>query len=148
MSDKEFHIDNYGYVPNILMDAMRAHFQKENTRKLDQLRDAIVGDAMGVARKVEAIKIHRELTGSGLLESKNYVESLMGVSPSDNNKAFVVFVTEHSDAWYKLNPNIGRDFETINEAKDAANRQLTNYPESEILVCRVAARTERVLKDC
>lgn len=41
----------------------------------DQTRQAIV-DAIYAGRKIEAIKLHREATGQGLKESKDFIEAL------------------------------------------------------------------------
>jgi hypothetical protein len=43
---------------------------------IDEKREQLIYDALYAGRKIEAIKIHREVTGAGLRESKDFIDAL------------------------------------------------------------------------
>jgi hypothetical protein len=43
---------------------------------IDEEREQLIYHALYAGRKIEAIKIHREVTGAGLKESKDFIDAL------------------------------------------------------------------------
>lgn len=143
MDDTDNFIADYGTVSNKLYNAMRVHFQKQNASSLEKLRRALKnGD------RATAIGAYLELAGTTTHDAVNYIDSMMDAKQQNDPGVYDVFVMEDNDVWYKLNPNIGQHFETSIEAKTAASKQLANYPGAEVLVCKLVAKTKRVLADC
>jgi hypothetical protein len=108
--------------------------------KLNDLLVAIQGN-----RKIEAIKLHREITMLGLKESRDWVESLMGVTvPVDKpQRDYAVFYkTEYE--WYLEGAAYYNDASAKTDAKDCLDRAGV----AEVLVCEIVARSKTVLVDC
>ncbi len=61
------------------LDKLIAVFQKATVESETQALDLHLRSLIQADRVIDAIKLHREKTGSSLLASKNYIDSLRGL---------------------------------------------------------------------
>lgn len=76
-------LDEAGIDVDEVIDQFRAQRALQGENDLNDIEQAVIDAGSGGTRKIEAIKRYRELTGSNLVEAKDFVENLFGRFYSD-----------------------------------------------------------------
>ena len=61
----------------------------DNESPIDAQHEQRIFDALFAGRKIEAIKIHREATGFGLKESKDFIDALEAQLRNESPEKFI-----------------------------------------------------------